>query len=132
MARTSGQTGQLYDSQRLAANEGNYTVVVSKLPGWSRAPSNAYRARAANDRFAANKSQTITNGSSAIHGRRHRTMPLGYQWRFNGANLIGQTASSITIFNASTANDGNYTVVVSNIAGMVTSVVARLTVLVPR
>src|SRR6266481_662096 len=57
--------------------------------------------------------------------------PLGYQWRFNGANLAGATNTSLTITNIQPGNGGNYTVVVSNFLGSATSSVAVLAVLLP-
>jgi hypothetical protein len=49
------------------------------------------------------------------------TLPLIYQWRFNGAPIGGATASSLFISNAQTTDAGNYSVIVSNIAGVATS-----------
>lgn len=55
--------------------------------------------------------------------------PLAYQWRFNGVDLPGATETSYTIEKASGDDAGNYDVVVSNGAGMVTSATAVLTVI---
>ena len=41
--------------------------------------------------------------------------PLSYQWQFNGSNLPGQTAASLTIGSVQTNNVGAYTVIVSNV-----------------
>ena len=49
------------------------------------------------------------------------TLPLSYQWRFNGTNLAYATASAYTCTNAQTTDAGSYSVVVSNIAGTATS-----------
>jgi uncharacterized repeat protein (TIGR01451 family) len=57
--------------------------------------------------------------------------PLNYQWRFNGAPIGGSTSSNYTVSGATTANAGNYDVVVGNAYGSLTSLVAQLTVLVP-
>ncbi len=57
------------------------------------------------------------------------SVPLGYQWRDNGTNLPGATADSLVISNASSADTGSYSVVVTNAAGSATSAVAQLTVL---
>lgn len=57
--------------------------------------------------------------------------PFSYQWRFNGANLLGATGSSINIPNVLTNFAGKYDVVVINQAGSVTSAAAVLTVNVP-
>lgn len=54
-----------------------------------------------------------------------------FQWRFNNNALAGATASSLNIGNAQSAHAGNYSVVVSNAGGSVTSAVAVLTVNVP-
>jgi phage gpG-like protein len=56
------------------------------------------------------------------------TTPLNYQWRFNGTNLAGATAASYTRANVQTNHAGNYDVVVTNVAGTVTSSNAVLTV----
>jgi uncharacterized repeat protein (TIGR01451 family) len=57
--------------------------------------------------------------------------PLAYQWRFNGTNLSGATASNYVIASAQNAHAGPYDVVVTNIYGSTTSAVATLTILVP-
>jgi len=59
------------------------------------------------------------------------TEPITYQWRFNGANLAGATAQTLARNNVQTANQGAYSVVVSNPSGSVTSSPADLTVNVP-
>jgi uncharacterized repeat protein (TIGR03803 family) len=54
--------------------------------------------------------------------------PLGYQWRFNDQALSNATNPSLTITNVQLTNAGAYTVVVTNLAGSVTSRVATLQV----
>ena len=46
------------------------------------------------------------------------TVPLSYQWSFNGAAISGATASSLNVPNIQPANAGTYTVMVTNVAGM--------------
>lgn len=53
---------------------------------------------------------------------------LNYQWCLNGAAISGQTKSSIILMNLQVADSGAYTVVVTNLAGAVTSRVATLLV----
>jgi hypothetical protein len=55
------------------------------------------------------------------------TSALAYQWRFNGTNLAGATSSTYTRLNAQAIHAGNYSVVVTNSSGSVTSAVATLT-----
>ena len=59
------------------------------------------------------------------------TAPLSYQWRKDGTNLAGATTTSYSIAAAQPTNAGSYTVVVTNVAGSVTSAVATLTVNLP-
>lgn len=58
------------------------------------------------------------------------TAPFTYQWQRNGANLTGQTSSTLVVNNVSTISAGNYTVVVTNAAGSATSDTAAITILV--
>ena len=57
--------------------------------------------------------------------------PFSYQWQFNGANIPGATGSTFTNFVVALASEGNYSVVVTNLNGSVTSANAALTVNVP-
>ena len=52
-----------------------------------------------------------------------------YQWRFNGTNLPGATLASFTQDNVQYSQAGNYSVVVSNLAGAVVSSNALLAIL---
>jgi hypothetical protein len=74
-------------------------------------------------------SQTLTAGANAsfsvVAGG---TSPLSYQWKFNGANISGATASSYTIASAQTTNSGNYSVAITNSVNYVISSNAMLTV----
>ncbi len=54
-------------------------------------------------------------------------MPLAYQWLFSGTNISGATNSSYVVTNVQVANQGGYSVVVSNAYGSVTSELAILT-----
>src|SRR5204862_421862 len=77
-------------------------------------------------------SQTVAAGASANFSvAATGTGPLRYQWRFNGTPQTGATNSNLNLNNVQPVNEGNYTVVVTNSAGSVTSAVAVLTVVVP-
>jgi hypothetical protein len=54
------------------------------------------------------------------------TAPLAYQWRFNDTNLADKTNRSLALANVQSDNAGNYSVVVTNAFGSVTSRVAVL------
>ena len=54
---------------------------------------------------------------------------LSYQWQKNGANLAGETNASLILSNVDTSeDDANYSVVISNDWGNVTTPLARVTV----
>ncbi len=44
-----------------------------------------------------------------------------FQWKFNGTDIPGATSDSLLLINVSAANEGSYSVVVTNSAGSVTS-----------
>lgn len=75
------------------------------------------------------QSMIVTNGSAASFTvGANGSLPLAYQWRKNGTNLAGATASRLN-FPSTTPNDAAaYTVVVTNPYGAATSQVATLTV----
>jgi len=54
--------------------------------------------------------------------------PLNYQWKKNGNNLLGQTASSLQLAAVSANDAGSYTVTISNACGTITSSAAVVTV----
>ncbi len=63
------------------------------------------------------------------------TGPLNYRWLFNttnrladGGNIGGATTVNLTLFNTLLTQGGDYSVILSNAAGSITSLVARLTV----
>ena len=74
---------------------------------------------------------TPSGGTVAFTVFRAGTAPMTYQWRFNGTNLAGATASSLNLTNLQVSDAGNYSVVLSNTAGTSTSSNAFLTVAVP-
>jgi hypothetical protein len=73
--------------------------------------------------------QSVTNGASVTLSVVAVGAPsLAFQWRLNGTNLSGAAASSLSFSPAQTNHAGNYTVVVTNAYGAVTSSVAVLNV----
>lgn len=59
------------------------------------------------------------------------TPPLSYQWRLNGGALLDATGTTLTWNPARLSQAGDYSVVVTNSGGSITSSVARLTVNLP-
>lgn len=59
------------------------------------------------------------------------TASLSYQWRLDGHDLSGQTSNKLSFSDVQPTDEGDYTVVVTNVAGTVTSELARLWVVPP-
>ncbi|MBG90019.1 MAG: hypothetical protein CMO80_24405, partial [Verrucomicrobiales bacterium] len=74
----------------------------------------------------------VTNGVDVtLFAQTAGSQPQGFQWRLNGTNLPGENATNIVITNIQPALGGLYDVVVSNVAGVVTSELASVVVYVP-
>ncbi|HEX3716348.1 MAG TPA: LamG-like jellyroll fold domain-containing protein [Verrucomicrobiae bacterium] len=56
------------------------------------------------------------------------TVPLSYQWLFDGSAISGATNSSLALTNLQTTNSGSYSLLVSNIAGTNVSAPAVLSI----
>ena len=114
------------------ANAGSYSVVVSNIAGTATSADALLTVNVAPEITAQPQSLSVTVGSNVTFTvTATGTLPLAYQWRFNGTNLAYATASAYICTNAQTADAGSYSVVVSNIAGKATSADAVLTVMQP-
>lgn len=77
-------------------------------------------------------SQSVGAGQSVSFSASGTGIPdPSYQWLLNGSPITGATSTTYNIPSANATNAGNYTVVVSNGSGSVTSVVATLTYVLP-
>ena len=75
---------------------------------------------------------TVNLGSAAIFSvGATGAAPFTYQWFFNGGVIPGATGPTYTVGNAQTANEGSYSVTVSNALGSVSSSQATLNVSLP-
>ncbi len=129
---SSANTNSYGISNVQTTNAGSYTIVVSDysgavtssvatltVSGVNIAPSITTQPQSVTNSQGQNANFTVTATGTA---------PLNYQWRFTGTNISGATDSGYTRTNTQAADAGSYTVVVTNIAGSVTSAVATLTV----
>lgn len=120
---TATATVTLANSMHLAANN-PFVIAIQSAPTWlydwqpQLAPN--FTNQPANQSASAGQPVTFTAGATGIPGP-------GYQWLFNGNPINGATNGSYNIPGAARANGGNYSVVVTNSSGSVTSSVATLT-----
>jgi hypothetical protein len=74
-------------------------------------------------------SQVVTVTSNAVLSvAAQGTAPLTFDWRVGGSSLTGATNATLALNNIQTNQAGNYTVVITNLYGSVTSSVAAVTV----
>jgi len=69
-------------------------------------------------------------GNASFNVAATGTPPLSYQWRLRGTNIPSAAASSLDVIDAQITDAGDYSVVVSNVIGSVTSSPATLSVIV--
>jgi hypothetical protein len=131
----SGATSSSYTTPTTTSsdNGAQFTVVVSNAAGSatsSVATLTVSAAVVAPSITTEPASQTVTAGQTATFSvAATGTAPLSYQWRKNSAAISGATSASYTTpATTSSDNGAQFTAVVSNTAGSVTSSVATLTV----
>ena len=137
-AAISGATASTYQTPvtTLSDNGSLFTVVVSNSAGSvtsSGATLTVKSLAVAPSVTAQPVSQTITAGQTAMFSVTGTgTVPMSYQWRKNGGAISGATASTYqTPVTTVSDNASQFTVVMSNSAGSVTSGGATLTVKSP-
>lgn len=115
-----------------AAQAGSYFVMVTNIagpmmsqiasltvmipPSITKQPTNVTVAPAASASFSVTASGTA---------------PLRYQWWHNTSPLSGQTSATLQLLNVQAEQAGDYSVVITNVAGAITSQVATLTLQTP-
>ncbi len=131
----SGATSSTYTTPATTSsdNGAQFTVVVSNAAGTatsSAAVLTVSAAAVAPSITAQPASQTVTAGQTATFAvAATGTAPLSYQWQKNSGPISGATSSTYTTpATTSSDNGAQFTVVVSNAAGNVTSGSAMLTV----
>src|ERR1043166_4726806 len=126
----SGATATSYTRTNVQpADAGSYTVVVTNVAGSVTSDVAPLTVYVPPQITTQPQSRTVLAGSNVLFSVTATGTPSpGYQWRFNGTNISGATAPSYTRTNAQAADAGNYSVLVSNAAGTVTSSNALLTV----
>ena len=119
----TGASVTLSNGIALAANDPNVTLASSStawLYGWVPQLSPNIIAQPVGQSISAGQSATLNVSATGVPDP-------SYQWLLNGVPINGATGSSYSIGSAVRTNGGNYSVVVNNGSGTVTSSVAVLT-----
>jgi hypothetical protein len=129
----AGATGSSYTTPATVSgdNGSSFTVVVTNATGsmTSNAAMLTVTAAPTPPTIITQPSNvTIPVGSSATFSVATSGSGLSYQWNFDGAAIAGANSSSYTISSAAASNTGNYSVLISNSVGSVTSAPATLVV----
>lgn len=127
----AGATNLSFTLTNIQTNRaGAYSVTVSNFAG-VRASSNATLTVNVPPAFTAQPQSeaAVAGGTVIFAASASGTPPLKFQWRKNGGNISGATNTSHTIAGVTNSSAGNYSVVVANVAGSVTSSNAVLSVL---
>ena len=115
------------------SNSGIYSVVISNAAGTLRSEAAALSAQLPPAIVTPPQSQSVLAYGPAVtfSVTAGSTPPFQYQWRFNGAALIGATNASLVLSNLQPAQEGDYNVLVMNTAGSMLSPTGRLSLLLP-
>ena len=128
----SGATAASYTTPATPAadNGAQFSVVVTNSAGSVTSNAATLTVNVPPSITAQPASQTVTAGQTATFSvTASGTAPLSYQWRKNGTAISGATSASYTTPATTTADNGaQFTVVVTNSVGSVTSNAATLTV----
>ncbi len=129
----SGATAQsLVLSKVQSADAGQYRVMVSNTAGSVASEAATLTVNQAPVIVEQPASLSVVQGSSAAFSvTANGTDPMYYQWRANGAKIAGATNAIFNLAKVQSSNAVNYSVVITNVVGSVTSAVASLTVIVP-
>jgi len=129
-AHISGATNAtLTVSNLVASDAGNYSVTVTNNYGSDTSSNAALTVVFAPAISTQPVGQAVDVGTPFTFAvSATGTAPLNYQWLFNGLLLSGQTNSTLSYAAAAMNQAGNYSVVVTNLYGSVTSSNALLQV----
>lgn len=124
----SAMSGNLYLTNVSPIQAGTYSVVGSNAFGAVVSPAVNLSIAPASIRNQP-LSQTVPIGTNATFSVIVDSLvPVSYQWQYNGTNISGATTNPLVVSNVQLENAGQFSVVVSNTFGTVTSSNALLTV----
>lgn len=118
----------------VAADAGDYAVIVSNAAASTtsavaRLTVGALQMPAI---LTPPTNQTVSAGATVtLRASASGSAPLSFQWKKNGIEIAGETSSTLTLDAVTSADAGDYSVVVSNSAGVAESSKGTLSVTIP-
>ena len=112
------------------ADAGNYFVIVTNTAGSVTSSAAKLTVNSGPAILTQPQSQTVSAGQDATFAVTASGPALTYQWRLEGNPITNAISSNYTRTNVQVADVGNYSVVVTNSGGSVTSAVAHLSLAV--
>ena len=132
---SGANTATLTLSNVATADAANYSVLVSNSVGTATSTTAALTVILPPSITAQPAAQAVASGVSASFSvTATGTAPLAYKWLKNGGAITngtkysGATSNLLTVATVTTNDAANYTVVITNAAGSVTSAIAPLTI----
>jgi uncharacterized delta-60 repeat protein len=132
-APIAGATSRTYAlSKAKTSNAGNYQVVITNAAGSTTSLVATLTVLVPATVSTPPRNLTVNQGDNGDFSvTASGTAPIIYQWYFNGSALPDATNSLLHLSNVQSAQAGNYSVSVANVAGSETSTDAILTVIIP-
>lgn len=132
-ANIGGATGTNFVITSVTTNDaGSYSVAVTNAFGSALSSNAVLTALAPPVIIVQPASQTVVVSNSVVFNvTAAGSLPLFYQWSFNGTNIANTTSASLLLTNVQFSQAGNYAALVTNAYGSITSSNAILTVIPP-
>jgi len=133
-ANLAGATGpSLTLASARTSDAGTYRVVVRNVVGAVNSTDAVVRVIVPPSIQTQPVNQNVPPGASVTFSvGANGDAPLEFQWKKNGVNISGTAGPSLALNNVQVADAGNYSVVVANAGGAVTSAGASLTLILPQ
>jgi len=126
---SGARTATLTISNVALADAGSYQVVITNAFG-SLVSTSAVLTVLTPPTVTAPQAVAVgIGGAASFSVTAGGTSPFGFQWYQGASPVVGATSPTLNLPNVQTTNQGQYTVVVTNLVGSVTSSPALLTVL---